>query len=521
MTRMVPVVLWLCAACARPAAPPVASVAAVPASAPALPPVGPVLDVAVRAQWAAAHATPAPDADDATYLRRVTLDLVGRIPTRAEVAAYRGDKAAVVAALLASPDYAEHWADVYEDLLVGRAARLRPEGRGAVRAFLVDAFARGLPYDELARKVLTATGPLAEHGEGGFLVTRGGMGGSPEAVAGATARIFLGLSLQCAQCHDHPYDPRYKQEDFYGLAAFFARTRARPADAGDGKKTVELFDVRVGQIQMKKHGTDEEIAIRPRFLGREPAHTADDLRRPVLAREIIASDLFAKAVVNRTWAHLFGRGLVEPRDDLGGEHDPEHPPTLTLLASDFVAHGYDLRSLLATIVLSEAYGRASTGGSDGAEAAFARAAVRPMPPEALFRSLYVATGLRDSSARRLSPEEIDRKLEAGLRQFVVVFGDDEMAEVDRGSGTVQQSLLLMNGEVVNQGVKARPGSALRAILDETRDPGRRLEALFATAFARAPTAAERARLTPKLGPAERWEDLFAAMLTSTEFTTIH
>jgi uncharacterized protein DUF1553 len=272
---------------------------------------------------------------------------------------------------------------------------------------------------------------------------------------------------------------------------------------------------------MKKHGTDEEVEVRPRFLGHDPPHGPTDLRRVVLAREIVASDLFAKAAVNRTWAELFGRGIVDPWDDLGGEHDPDHPPLLELLAADFVAHRYDLKHLLGTIVLSEAYGRAASGGGDGAETAFARAAVRPLPPEALFRSLLVATGIQESAARRLSEEEIAKKLEQGLKQFVFVFGDDEMGEVDRGSGTVQQALLLFNGELANQGAKARPGSVLRAILDETRDPGRRLEAMFAAAFARPPSEAERARLLPRLGAADSYEDLFFAMLTSTEFTTCH
>src|SRR5262249_52080059 len=179
----------------------------------------------------------------------------------------------------------------------------------------------------------------------------------------------------------------------------------------------------------------------------------------------------------------FGRGIVDPWDDLGGEHDPDHPRLLELLAADFVAGGHDLRHLLRTIALSEAYGRAATGGGDGAEKLFARAAVRPLPPATLFPSLVVAPGIAESAARRLGEEELQKKLEQGLKQFVFVFGDDEMGEVDRGSGTVQQALLLFNGELANQGTKARPGSALRAILEETRDPGRRLEALYAAAFA--------------------------------------
>jgi len=489
-------------------------------SAPALASATP-LDDAVRATWAKAGVAPAPEASDGELLRRVTLDLAGRVPTRAEVAAYRGDKAALVDRLLASADYAEHWADVYEGLLVGRAAKLRPDGRNGVHEFLAGVFARNLPFDEMTRRILDASGPVDQRGEAGFVAAHLAGGGSPEAAAGATARIFLGLQIQCAQCHDHPYDKRYKQEDFWGLAAFFARTKTRPFDATEmGKKTLVVFDVPKGQAVMKKHGTNEDVVVAPRFLGRDPAHAFGDTRRAVLAREVVASDLFAKAAVNRTWAELFGRGIVDPWDDLGGESD-EHPAVLKLLAADFVAHKYDFRALLREIVLSEAYGRAASGGSDEAEKVFARAAVRPLPPEALFRSLIVATGLEKAAAKRLSPEEIQKKLGQGLKQFVYVFGDDEMGEVDRGSGTVQQALLLFNGEVANRGARAIPGGVLRAILDESKDPARRLEAMFAAAYARAPTDAERAALLPKLARPESFEDLYFAMLTSSEFTCTH
>jgi hypothetical protein len=478
--------------------------------------------------WAKADIHPAPDATAGEYLRRVTLDLAGRVPTRAEVAAYRGDgeaaKAALVDRLLASTDFAEHWADVYENLLVGRAAKLRAEGRSSVHAFLADAFARNVPYDQLTHQILEADGPLSDHGAGGFVAAHLFGGGSPEALAGATARIFLGLQIQCAQCHDHPYDKRYKQEDFWGFAAFFARTKTRPLDMTDaGKKTLVLFDVPQGQAIMKKHGTNEDVdvIVAPRFLGRDPAHTAGDSRRPVLAREIVASDLFAKALVNRTWAELFGRGIVDPWDDLGGEHDSDHPPLLELLAADLVARHYDFKALVRVIVLSEAYGRASSGGSDEAEKVFARASVRPLLPEALFRSFVVASGIDDVAARRLSADQVDRKLQQGLKQFVYVFGDDEMGEVDRGSGTVQQALLLLNGDLANRGAKAAAGGVLRGILDESRDPGARLDAMFAAAFARSPTDAERARLLPELRGAGGYENVYFAMLTSTEFTTIH
>ena len=142
------------------------------------------LDDAVRASWAKAGVTPAPEASNGEFLRRVTLDLAGRVPTRAEVAAYRGDKAALVDRLLLSPDYAEHWADVYEGLLVGRAAKLRADGRSGVHDFLAGVFARNLPFDEMTRRILDASGPVDQRGEAGFVAAHLAGGGSPEAVGG-------------------------------------------------------------------------------------------------------------------------------------------------------------------------------------------------------------------------------------------------------------------------------------------------------------------------------------------------
>ncbi len=478
----------------------------------------------VHQSWTAAQVTAAPAADDPEFLRRVMLDLVGRVPTRQEASAYFASadskkKEILVDKLLASPDYAEHMADVYMTLLVGRSFKLKPENRDLVRGWLVESFQKNGPYDKLTTEILADSGQVGEHGEIGFIVSHAARGGSPEAVAGATARVFLGLQIQCAQCHDHPYDKRWKQEDFYGLVAFFARTRGRLRKEGD-VKTLEVFDVPFGQARMKKHGTTDEVVVKPRFLGHDVPHPDADGRRNVLARDIVGSDLFAKAAVNRAWEQFFGRGILDPVDDLGGENDPSHPPLLVYLAQDFMNSGYDLRHLYKVIALSDAYAESSRGGTLEGEKVFARAAVRPLEPEQLFASLLSATGIEAAALERQSPEVVEKRLDQGMRQFVFIFGDDEMGEVDRASGTVPQALLLFNGQVTNRGALAQPGSHLRAILDETKDPTARLNQIYLTAFSRSPSADETARALPALKKQSDWEDLFA-MLTSTEFSTNH
>ncbi len=475
--------------------------------------------------WTDAQVAPALPADDGAFLRRVSLDVTGKLPSRQEAAVYIADpdptkKEKLVDRLLATPEYGDHFADVYLGLFGGRDLR-PPYLRDGIRAWLAGAFAKNERWDRMATEMLTATGKVNDNGALGFLVAFGARGGPPEAVAGASARVFLGLQAQCAQCHDHPYDPRFKQEDFYGLVAFFARTRARPVK---GEMTVEVLDAPFGQARMKVHKTGQEVVVKPKFLGRWIADADGVGRRTALAREIVGSPLFAEAAVNHLWALLFGRGIVQPWDDLGGENE-ERPPLLAQLAADFRASGYDRKALLRDIVLSDAYARGSAGGAagDAAEQVFARAAVRPLAPEVLFRALVDATGADDAVARRVGREVATLRLEQGLRQFSFVFGDDEMAEVDRATGNVPQALILFNGELVSGGSRAVPGGELVGILGETGDATARVQRLYLQTFTRRPTAAElrRALAFVGRGGADRYEDLFYAMLTSTEFTTNH
>jgi hypothetical protein len=542
-------------AAAAPAPAPLATAPA-PQAAPAVPLPAPPrllapadLDRLTGAFWAAAHVSPGPPAGDAEWLRRVTVDLAGRIPTLAEAEAFLADRAPdrrarLVDRLLASPDYAEHWADVFLDLYVGRQFRRpRLEKELDPRAYFVAAFRDNLPYDRLATDLITFTGEIRPNGPGVFLASHL-KGAGPEAIASATARLFLGVQIQCAQCHDHPYDARYKQEDFYGLVAYFARTKYKqenlakragnvlpssddmtettmaatagqdrddPKDPQDKKnkdKRFFIIDKPRGQATYKKPNTTEELVAPPRFLGREVDPGAAP--RDAVARAVVASDLFAKAAVGRFWAELFGRGIVDPWDDLGGEDDPKHPLLLRQLADDFRASGFDVRHLLRTIVLSRAYGTTSRGTGDD-PGSFARAAVRRLTPEQLYRSLQIATGSNDD----------DKKIERLLREYLFVFGDDEGAVVNALASNIPQALLLWNGEVTNQGARARPGSTLAAILNATPEPAARLRRMFLTAYARPPTAEESARLLPGLAATPDYENLFFALLTSTEMLTNH
>ncbi|MCB9751594.1 MAG: DUF1549 domain-containing protein [Myxococcales bacterium] len=435
------------------------------------------------------------------------LDVVGRVPREDEARRFLVDtghdkRARVVDELLASDAFAEHWGDVYADLLIGVDPGPERRVHGSTQAWLSEQFAAGRPYDELVADLLTAGADEASVDDpraAGYLFAKGRQG-RLEALTGETARLFLGVQLACAQCHDHPYDERYTQREFYGMAAYFARTRVRRGAGGPG--TIRIVDRPRGEAFIPTAEGEPGEQVSPRFLGAPLEPEGDESRREAFVRAMRASPLLAEAAVNRTWWQLFGRGVVEPYDDLGGEGDAR-PPVLQQLAGEFRESGYDMRALIRRIVLSRAYQRASTGAAEGpdaiaaAERAFARAAVRPLSSRQLFTSLIVAAGLGDSdraAARRL----VEQRREQALREYLFLFNDDEMSAIDSFDGNVPQALLLLNGQLTNRGVTIGAGGTVKRALDgyararddeDARVNG--LARLYLAAYGRPPSDAER------------------------------
>jgi len=498
---------------------------AAPAAAP------PTLDDAVRAGWTKAKVVPVAAALDHEFLRRVQLDLTGRIPTAADARTFLESadplkRQNLVDKLIGSPDYQEYQADKLLALLVGRAEKLPQRLRPALRAHLLKSFNDQIPYDVVVRGLLTAAGEVETLPQAAFLFAQSRAGG-PEGAAAATANIFLGVQLQCAQCHDHPYYDRYKQQDFHALAAYFSQTRARRTKDGD-EKTLAVMDVGKGQAKMKTP-QGKEVRVMPRFLGRDFTALPDETRRQTLARAVTSSDLFAKTVVNRTWQELFGRGLVHPWNDLGGEQDTTHPPLLNHLAQQFTEHQHSLPWLHRTLVLSAAYNLSSESMNAAAaaeqEMVFAKAPVRPMDPFQLLESTLRATGVGDALKEKQGDEVAARRREQALKELIFVFGDDEMAEVDSFNGNVPQALVTFNGELVNRGARANSAVTLGKILEDRKRPATRIEEMYLATLSRFPTPQEADVALNYLESAEKprpaFEDLYFALLTSTEFSTNH
>lgn len=517
-------------------------------------------DKALTAGWAAAGVEVAPIVEDGEFYRRIALDLTGSVPSAEDAARFIDDPAEdkrerLVDALLASDDYARYWAEVYASLLLGQALPTQKKIRAGMVDWLEGQISSGRPYDEMVADLLTATGDYSGGQEAGYLLVRGRQK-QVEALAGATARIFLGVQIECAQCHDHPYYDQYKQEDFFRFAAYFGRTQVRQAKKNKKDKgeppVITVKERRRGEVHVPLADGSPGVVVEPALLGREVEAAEGETRRETLARAIRGSDLLAKAAVNRIWSTMLGRGLVEPWDDLVGENDASHPESLRLLAESFATSGYDQRALLRQIALSSAYQRSAAGADDQGAAArvFARAQVRPLSAYQLFGSLAAATGLGESDRpnyRRM----VEEKRERALAQYVFTFVDDEMAEAESFAGNVPQALLLLNGELSNAGVRERAGgtvAAARALAEGEGGEAAAIEALYLSAYGRRPDAEEtsaavdfiraygggdqdeqgkagkhgkQGKQAKRAAQAKAYEDLHYALLLSSEFVTNH
>lgn len=553
-----------------PPAPSTASNAAAPA-----PDIVARIDALLEAEWNQSRVSPAKPASDAQFFRRAYLDLAGTLPPPEAITTFLADtspdkRERAVDALLASPRYAERWAAYWEEVLIRDGVKDNIVDRAALRAWLHARFAENTPWDRVARDLVTATGKSSPGGrarERRMAADMGAPGAESEGVngavnwvlqfkrstedlAGATSRTFLGVQIQCAQCHDHKTE-KWTTTDFRRFAASFARTRVRPVEAKD-KGMMRTFEVEdVDRLRLGKKATAEqrEIAsLTPAAL--DGTVFPGEAPRAELAAWMTTNPWFAKAIVNRMWALLLGHGFVEPVDDLRPSNAPRAAPALDALAADFAAHQYDLKHLLRVITRTRAYGLAA--GAPEAEAAWAAFAPRALPAPVLLDAILAATEL-DPLLEEALGQRADA-LRAGMRKkFRFLFDVDESGESDDFEGTIPQALLLLNGPLVGHGASALAGTALADVLAMPGGDAAKIEALYLRTLSRRPSAEETARWVRFLdeaaaapddapapaaqGPLARlykrapsvaetprdraYEDLFWALLGSSEFAFQH
>jgi hypothetical protein len=424
--------------------------------------------------------------DDASFLRRVTLDLTGRQPSAYEVDQFlrdsREDKRAVtIDRLLASPSSAVHLANIWsawllpETLDVGLAQQ-----RAGLHQWLRERFAKNLRYDRLVADLLVTAGS-GNTGPGAFYIS---LEGKPEKLAAKTARVFMGIQLDCAECHDHPFD-HWKQRDFWGLAAYFARLSLGGMQNQGGM--VEIVDSPTGEVRLPT--TQDVVAPQP-LVATGLSGLTSGTRRQQLALWLTAREnpYLARAVVNRCWSHLFGRGLVEPIDDMRASQLASHPELLDELAQSFVASEFDLRGLLRALVNSRAYQRSTASalpvpGSQSTETD--NYATMPHKP---LTAWQMATCLQQV-AREISGEPAQARIQALAQQLGKLRGDNSRATLG-----VVQALVTMHSDQLNPVYNPADSRLLQALSAPHLDHEQRIYWLFLSTLCRPPRADELAAL---------------------------
>ncbi|MBM81045.1 MAG: hypothetical protein CMJ78_10685 [Planctomycetaceae bacterium] len=485
------------------------------------------IDFEFEQAWKAAKLAPSRRTSDSEFVRRVFLDIAGTIPPEDSVRKFlagrsKSKREDTVKLLLDSPAYSKYSSVVWGNLLVGRGKGVKFLQQIPFRNWLEEQFAANRPFDEMVKELLTASGKA---GDNPAVVWTIHHEGKAENLTGATARVFLGTQIQCAQCHDHPFES-WKQTDFYGMAAFFGRVESKRRFL-----TVTVEESSRGEIRVGG-GEDGPIAA-PTFLdGSKPKAQDTPSRRQQLANWLVddSNEQFPRAVSNRVWAHYFGRGLVDPVDDFGESNAPSLPAVLDLLAESFVKSGYDLKFLIKAITSTRAYHLSSLPSSNNQEDEefFSRSLLRRLGPEQLLSSVVVSTGI--SSHKQIVDNPLFKLLIAVVQQqFVFVFSNmDEMTEVNEFNGTISQALLMMNSDPLARVTDWGFLDPLNRKLRSANNVEDKVEILFLSTLSRKPTRGERVRFgkyfngvrTTK-AQLEICEDIYWALLNSAEFAFNH
>jgi hypothetical protein len=458
-----------------------------------------------------------PAADDAEFLRRVTLDLTGRIPTYPETVAFLDSKAAdrrahLIDDLLDRPEYGRHFATLWRNLLAPPDEGIAKQSSDTFTPWLADRFEANFGWDRIVSELLTVEGPIRERPHSAFVFANGeNLQPRANLLTASVARLFWGVQLGCAECHDHPF-AKWKQDDFWAVAAFFSRLRfsgfkgGRPPTLSedDGKERAAI-------VIPASAGKSAGRSVPARFLdGSEPRFEGGPLRRTFAAWATGAKNpWFARAAVNRLWAHLFGRGIAHPIDNFDC-NAPSHPDLLRLLEEEFVASGFDLKHLLRCITRTRAYQRTSrpVAGNEKDDTRFSRMALKVLSPEAFHDSVRVV----------MADDRSERKTRAEFVRFFRARGDGGDATVYLQG--IPQVLRLLNSRMLD-------GDAPIVRRLSVSAPGREeaVTTLFLTALSRRPTPDESRtalRYLQRRGDAGAgYRGLLWALLNSSEFAINH
>jgi hypothetical protein len=504
-------------------------------------PLRATIDREVSAGWKAQKVAPAAKGTDAEFLRRIYLDLLGTPPNYDETTKFLADTGAkkrekLIDALLADPRFASAQATVWDLALFGRQpgnsfdTRVRP----AFQKWLTGQFADGVSYDKLVKELLLAQQPGSEM----FMVQ---FRAAPDEATVAVTRLFLGTQLQCARCHDHPFDS-WTQKDFYGMSGFFVRLVVQEAGSGNNR-VLSIGEKGSGEVLFSGSAKDQGPGkkgdpVKPKFLGgaalEEPPLPKDFKEQPYpkageklpkpafsrkekLAEWVTAPEnpYFARAAVNRVWAQFMGRGIVHPVDDFNKENEPSHPALLKALTDEFVAHKYDLKWLIREIVNSDVYQLSGAGASrEALPKHFERARVRPLSAEEIVAALRTVTSFE------VNPKEPN----ANWEYFLRAFGEPTNGQGEF-QGSLSEHLFLNNSDQVRAFIRRKKGNLTDQILTATEPWEKRVERMYLSVLNRPPKPKELEAFVsyikrePK--PDAAVEDAIWVLFNSSEFRFNH
>jgi hypothetical protein len=485
---------------------------------------------------------PSPVAEDAEFLRRVYLDITGRIPTGEKAAAFldskdRDKRRKLIDELLASPHHGEHLGNIWHNLIAPTQLKAllneQPVESEPLARWLAEQFNRGRGWDAIVTDFLTSEGAPPEAPQMYFVLVNGDARGHPQPsnLARNTAKLFLGIrQLECAECHDHPFAD-WKQTDFWGLAAFFsrlekpfARHRAPIAEVTGTKNKGGLGAA--SKISADAQTNVGKVVKAKLLNGPEPTLDLNKPIRPALAAWVTApeSPYFATAAVNRMWAHFFGRGLIDPVDGLGEDNAPSHPELLKLLSAEFTASGFDLKHLIRCVCNSRAYQRTSQPLPANKEdkRLFSRMSIKVLRPEMLLDSLRVALETPDLFPATKMPQKkglpvVLNPREQFLQQFSTQEEDGDPTEFTQG---IAQALSRMNHEPLQSGK-----AVIDRLMKADSRPEKVVEGLYLATLSRRPGAEELklavAHVARKAKPADGYRGVMWSLLNRSEFILNH
>ncbi|MCB9892910.1 MAG: DUF1553 domain-containing protein [Planctomycetes bacterium] len=548
------------------------------------------IDAEIKKVWERDKIKPTDECSDEEFIRRVYLDTVGLPPTADEVIAFTADKEkekrrTLIARLVDDRRFGEHIADLWTNIMLGRSGRDFGGSSHLFAEWFSERINKGDKFSDIIYDLIAAEGSLSENPAVAIYVRE--VPFKTANSAGVVTKNLTGVQIQCAECHDHPYEDSWKQETFNGIASFWSPIQLRlnvrnvPADPAISDNDAPLRPLPDAAMEKLPAEVREARKVAERYNkpitldGKEIKTENRKFWRPAMAKWMVSSEnkQTANYIANRFWSFAFGMGILNPVDDFNSFNEPSHPELLEFLGQDLIDNKYDIKRLYRAILNSKTYQLSSRGASEKAESwHFASAAVRQLNPEQFFGTFVEIAGGNDlvKSLRMRSgslSEQMRKRYTGRMKQmeksddpnmrdyyfdeealnrfagwydkmddswvlrrtmaqgYARVGNDDEMLEADGFSLTIDQALLVMNGDVTNNLSGSRRGTLIWKLVNEVKSDDERLEKLYLTVLSRRPTSSEaremKAFVKETGNVSQAYEDIMFALLASSEFATNH